>query len=193
MPEQRYIATAPNGWLNVKREPSGAIIALPEFLRVAWESATDGRDHFVVGEGVEAGSKCSVKIGNLKTGNPGYRGPARLEYILSKKELIYQGGRAPAITSSSRPVPIGSHPIQIPDFPHAGGAIYAGQSPYAKSWFYLGRGHALPGSSDRYLHTGTVSDGCITVDPSQWSQLYRYLVLCRSSDGQTVGSVTVVR
>lgn len=192
-PERRYLASASGGWLNVKREPSGVVVALPEFLRVEWEVTIDGRDIFVAREGVEEGHRFSVKSGNLGSGDPGYRGPVNLEFRLGRELLTYPGGQVRAITDGDNPVPLGVHPIQIPDFPHARGATYLGQTPYAKSWFYLGHGHALPGSGDRYLHPGSASAGCITVEPTQWTYLYRYLILCRSSDGRAVGRVTVLR
>lgn len=72
-------------------------------------------------------------------------------------------------------------------------ASLIGTSAYAKSWFYLGHGQAVRDQGDRYLHPGRGSLGCITVDPAGWTQLYRYLILCRSGDGKTVGRVVVVR
>lgn len=193
MPDTRYTVGGMDGWLNVKREPSGAIIAVPEFLRVEFERSSGGRDYFTVLEGVERGKKFSVKAGNLKAGNPGYRAGAALQFNLGREQLTYPGGQIKAITHSRNPIPAGAHPIQIPDFPHELGMGYISESTYAKSWFYLGQGHAVPGNNDRYLHPGSVSAGCITVDPSEWTRLYQYLSLCRSGDGKTVGSVTVVR
>lgn len=73
------------------------------------------------------------------------------------------------------------------------GMGYLGQTPYAKNWFYLGTGNAVPGNNDRYLHTGRVSAGCITVEPASWTALYRHLILSRSGNDKTVGTVTVVR
>jgi hypothetical protein len=182
-----------DGWLNVKREPSGEIVALPEFTKVEVALSQDGRDYFVVQEGVERGSRFSVKAGNLKVGNPGYRTAASLEFSLSREVLTFFGGQIKAITHSRNPIPIGIHPIQMPDFPHRLGGGYMGQSSYSKTWFYLGYGYAVRGSNDRYLHPGSVSAGCITVDPSMWTALYQYLVRCRSGNAKTVGNVVVSR
>ena len=193
MSGNRYVAGGMDGWLNVKREPSGAIVALPELIKVNVTSSQDDRDYFVVQEGPERGNSFSVRAGNLKTGNPGYRGPASLEFSLSRRILIFSGGQVKAFTDSDNPIDIGNHPVQIPDFPHRWGADYMGQSRYAKTWFYLGQGHAIHGSNDRYLHPGTGSAGCITVDPSAWTPLYQYLIRCRSGNGKTVGSVSVTR
>ena len=198
MAEKHYVVGGHDGWLKVKREPSGSVIAIPEYLQVELTASKDGRDSFTILEGVERGKKFSVKTGNLKSGNPGYHGMASLTFNITKGVLTYPGDQVKAITGAGtsngdKPISIGMHPIQIPDFPHNGGMGYLAQSPYAKNWFFLGQGHAMPGGSDRYLHTGTGSLGCITVEPFGWTRLYQYLILCRRGDGETVGMVTVVK
>lgn len=193
MAEKKYVVGGMDGWLNVKREPSGEIIALPEYLRVEMTSSANGRDYFTVLEGPERTKKFSVISGNLRAGEPGYRGPASLQFSLSQRTLTYSGGRATAFTHNSNPIGIGTHPIQIPDFPHSLGAGYMGTTSYAKNWFYLGTGNAFPGNNDRYLHPGSVSAGCVTVEPRDWTALYKYLILCRSGNGTTVGTITVTR
>ncbi len=193
MSVKRYAVGGTDGWLNIKREPSGTVVAIPEYLRVDHERASEGRDHFRPTEGVERGKAFSVKTGNLKAGDPGYRPPAALQFDLRRGVLVFPGGQARAITSARNPIAVGQHPIALPDFPHDAGSAYMSHSPYAKTWFYLGQGHAVPGRDDRYLHPGRVSEGCITVEPADWTWLYRYLILCRSGDGSTLGTVTVVR
>jgi len=193
--DKRYVVGGADGWLNVKRERSGEIIGLPEYLQVEARSSENDRDYFTVLEGVEKNKMFSVKAGNLKIGSPSYRPPARLTFSISKKKLSFPGGEIKAITVSRNPPPLGTIPIQIPDFLHIMGAAYQVHSLYAKTWFHLGQGHAVSGnnSTDRYLHTGLESAGCITVDPASWTRLYQYLILCRGNDGKTVGSVSVVR
>ena len=192
MSRERYVANGTSGWLRVKLEPSGTQISLPEYLRVNYESSAGGRDFFTVREGVHAGRKCSVVAGYLRTGNPGYKPAARLKFSLSRKLLTWAGQEVAAITSRINVIPVGTHPIQIPDFPHSGGANYVSRSEFAKSWFYLGRGNAVALNNDRYLHPGAASAGCITVDANRWTQLYLHLILSRGNDGKTVGTVAVV-
>lgn len=194
MPEKRYVVGGHDGWLNVKREPSGVIVAIPEYLQVELIESKNGRDSFTILEGVERGKKFSVKTGNLKSGDPGYRGMANLKFEITKELLTYSGGQIKAITDKDNPIEAGkSHPIQIPDFPHNGGIGYLARSVYAKNWFYLGVGNAVSGNNDRYLHPGRESAGCITVDALAWTRLYQYLILCRSGDGHAVGKITVLR
>lgn len=190
---KKYIVGGGDGWLNVKRDPSGEIIALPEYLKVELTSIANGREYFTVLEGPERTKKFSVLAGNLRGGNPGYRGPASLVFSLSQRTLTYSGGRATAFSHPDNPIHVGTHPIQILDFPHPHGRNYLGTTPYALNWFYLGHGNAVPGNNDRYLHPGTLSAGCVTVEPRDWNALYRYLILCRSGDGKTVGSIQVTR
>jgi hypothetical protein len=193
MPDIGYIAGGADGWLNVKREPDGQVVAVPQYLSVEIGENRRGREHFVVREGSYRGRACSVVAGNLKFGSPGYRSPARLEFSLSRQLLSFPGGQARAITDTTNPIPEGTHPVQLPDFPHDLGAGYMSQSRFAKTWFYLGRGPAVRGRNDRYLHTGRVSAGCVTVDPSSWTTLFQSLILCRNNDGATHGSIVVVR
>jgi len=192
MSQLGYIANGTSGWLRVKLEPLGTQISLPEFIRVQHERSAGGRDFFTVHEGVHAGKRCSVVGGYLKFGNPGYKPEARLSFSLSRELLSWSGHQIRAITSSLNAVPLGTHPIQIPDFPHTGGAHYMSRSEFSKSWFYLGRGNAVANNNDRYLHPGAVSAGCITVDANRWTELYRHLILCRGNDGKSVGTVAVV-
>ena len=193
MPEKRYVkAASSDGWLLVKPEPVGVNIALPEYLAVELSSSKNGRDYFTVLEGVHAGKSFSVLAGYLQQGNPGYKPAANLHFNIGKQLLNFPGGQVKAITSPQNPITPGSHPIQIPDFPHDLGIPHLAQSPYAKNWFYLGHGAATPGNNDRYLHTGRVSAGCVTVDPASWTVLYRSLILCRSGNGPTVGAINVV-
>ena len=160
-----HVAAVDGGWLNVKREPSGNGVALPDLTKVKVTAAQNGRDYFVMQEGVERDKSFSVKAGNLKAVNPGYRPPANLKFSRSRALLTFSGREVKAITDSSNPIPLGTHPVQMPDFPHRWGEQYLTKSRYAKTWFYLGHGNAVPENNDRYLHTGSVSAGCITVDP----------------------------
>lgn len=188
---QYYIRGDSKGWLLVLREPSKQKISLVEYTLVDVTQSKDGRDFFTALEGPYKDKKFSVKSGNLVKGKAAYKSAASLTFKLSSEELTYNGTTVKAITSASNSIPAGIHPIQIPDFPHTIGRPYLTKSKYALNWFYLRNGVAIPGNDDRYLHTGRVSAGCVTVDPSAWTSLYNYLILCRSGDGKTVGKVKV--
>ena len=135
-----------------------------------------------------------MKQGNLRQGTLTYKPAALIEFSLTAGKVSYAGSSVKAITApGASAIAAGTYPIQIPDFPHELGAGYLPQSRYAKNWFYLGQGAAIRGNNDRYLHTGRVSLGCVTVEPSSWTKLYQYLILCRSGNGKTIGSIVVRR
>lgn len=50
---------------------------------------------------------------------------------LSRELLTFMGGQVKAFTHSRNPIPLGTHPIQIPDFPHGLGEGYIAQSRHA--------------------------------------------------------------
>jgi hypothetical protein len=198
-----YVLPTSDGWLNVRLEPSGQVIAIPEYLAVDLDSTRqDGagkRDYFTILEGVNRSRKASVRWSggksNLSASAFSYRGSANLVLDKRLRKLSYPGGSAQVadLGESLGAVPIanGTHPVQIPDFPHPGGRDYLSRSPYATSWFYLGIGAAVSGNNDRYLHTGRYSAGCITMDASDWTALYKAIIFCRRGNNVDVGTVVV--
>ena len=198
MSENRYVEGDTYGWLKVKLDSTSKIVSLPEYLKVEFKERKEGRDHFEILEGVHKGERASVKAkangqSHLGTPMPTYQSAARVTVDITKKELTYGGKKAGITVHGSKPPKIGTHNIQIPDFPHGLGRGYLGKTKYALSWFFLGRGHATVGTNDRYLHTGSVSAGCVTVDPAKWTDLYKYLILRRARDGMNVGKIHIKR
>jgi hypothetical protein len=116
MGEKRHVIGGTDGWLKVRREPSGQIIALPEYLHVEFSHNKDGRDFFEAVEGSEQGKIFSVRQGNLRRGLPAYKPAARLEFNVTMQKLSFPGGDIRAITADgAAAVPLGTHPVQIPD------------------------------------------------------------------------------
>lgn len=73
MPGKGYVVGDSSGWLRVKSEGSGGVVALPSYLKVDIGEIKNGREHFVVLEGVNAGKRFNSVPGHLKLGNPGDR------------------------------------------------------------------------------------------------------------------------
>lgn len=182
-----------DGWLRIKLEPSGEIISVPEHLQVELTGSADGRDFFTMLEGLHKGRRCSVKTGNLSPAAIPLRKAVRLNFDNSEQMLTHGSLKLYCQAAPSSPIPIGEHPIQLPDFPHHGGRNYMDEARCAKSWFFIGHGSAVKGmaGTDRYLHTGLFSQGCITVDPGDWNAVYELLIKCRSGDGNSVGTLVV--
>lgn len=193
----RYVTTDENGWLRVKLEPAKTVISVHEYLKVAFDRHEAGRDYFKILEGThkDALASVSAKADNsswLASPLPEYKTACLLKFKRSEKLLITPVGIFKAITAESNRIPLGVHPIQLPDFPHKGGRSYITESSKALTWFYLGRGKAVKGNNDRYLHPGTVTAGCVTVtDLAKWNTIYSYLILCRKND-RSVGDLLVV-
>ena len=192
MINKHYIAAAaPDAWVPARPEPSGLgmDVMLPEYLAVESASTLGGREIFTALEGVHAGKSFSLAVGRLRAGNPGWQGPARLSFNIGKQRLNFPGGQVRAKTSPQRPIAPGTHPLHIPDYPHDVGG---GNVSNARSWFFLGRGSPPASGGAGYLNTLRSSEGGITVEAADWPALYQYLILCRNSDGRSVGSVAVV-
>jgi hypothetical protein len=194
-----YVLPRSDGWLLVKPDGGGANFSIPEYLALnLTETKLDGgvkRDFFTIQEGVHKGKKASVRWeankSNLSSSAFTYKSAAILVLNKSTMELTYPGGTAAVADLSSEPIANGIHPVQIPDFPHSGGQSYLDASAYATCWFYLGVGAAVSGVNDRYLHPGRVSAGCITMEKSDWTKIYKAIVVCRRGNNVDVGTVDV--
>jgi hypothetical protein len=81
----------------------------------------------------------------------------------------------------------GLYDIELPDYPHRGGRNYLNQSKRAMTWFRIGHG------SERYLHAGGLSLGCITViETKRWMEIYDALIKSRKGDFISVGTLEVI-
>ena len=138
MPEKRYMVGGADGWLNVKREPSGVVVAIPEYTQAELDDTENGRDHFKVLEGVERGKKFSVKAGNLKPGTPAYRTAANIQFNLTRELITYPGGQIKAVTHARNPIPVGAHPIRYQTFPIPSGPCTWRNHPMRKAGFISG-------------------------------------------------------
>ena len=175
--------------------PSNKIVAVIEYLQVEFTERTGERDYFNILEGVYKGQKASVSQKSASQSHlgkplPTYAGAGAISVDISKRELTYSGITV-SITVEPTALPtVGTHNIQIPDFPHSLGDGYLSKSAYALNWFFLGSGNASAGN-DRYLHCGLASAGCVTVDPDKWTKLYQYLIKRRAGDGKSVGKIKI--
>lgn len=86
----------------------------------------------------------------------------------------------------SKVLPSGKYNIEILDRPHdlhGWDDDYLKMTKYAKSWFRINTK-----KGGYYLHFGTRSEGCITVDGEvpgngdNWNKIYNYLILCRNNN-----------
>jgi len=195
--KQRYIIGGRKGWLKVKLD-QGRIVSLPEYIKVNFLERISNRDKFEILEGVYKGKKASVSARGAETSwlgspMPLYKSAVSLTFKISTSLLKTPIGDIQAVTDSINPIPTGVYPIQLPDFPHDLGESYLDQATKALTWFYLGTGNAVQGKNDRYLHTGLISAGCVTVkEIDKWDRLYKSLIRARALGGKKIGTIKVL-
>jgi len=179
-----------DNWLRVRVEDGGAgarpsylgpaptpgrDISLPYGLKVSLNETTGRRDVIEILEGVNIGVRASVghdpRGQSYLTTKISHR-PAGHAIFKRDAQQLYFGGTGPynAFTGGDfriggqhfTPVPLGMYKLAIPAFPSKQTRNeYAQWATYHKSWFRLG----LDISADRFLHTGMISEGCVTVRP----------------------------
>jgi hypothetical protein len=180
----RYIKAPTDGWLTVLI--NGRRVSLPHMLKVEWHGRESGRDVFTILEGSHKGEKATVKQGNL-TADARHRGPAKVTYFSSTGNLRV-GNRSYKVTMDpARPLPRDTYDLLIPDHPHGLAEGYS--SRFRRVWF------PIPGTAyERYLHVGTVSLGCMAINPVErrdvWEEIFNYLIISRKSD-TAVGTLEV--
>ena len=186
----RFVADEGDGWLPVLLQGQGAKASLPALLHVELVQIDSKREIFTIVEGPYRGRTASVKrksdgSSHLSGGNP-QSGPVKLVYSISRKTLRVRGKSWQTKDYPSTPWTSGFYDAEIPDAPHKGGLNYPDVT-RAKTWFRIGH------QSDRYIHTGRNSLGCITVtEHDRWDELYAILVRARKGDGRSVGTLEVV-
>lgn len=180
-----------NGWLKVKLVDNKSIESLPAYLKVKLEQSVNGREYFTILEGAYRNKSASVKLkdngsSNLISGAQ-HEPMARASYSIAKKIFTLNGKKYATVDYKNAPWEKGLHDIEIPDYPHLGGARYEKQAPRAKTWFRIGH------SGERYLHTGGYSLGCMTIiETTRWREIYDVLIKARKGDFMSVGALEVV-
>jgi len=188
----RFVPDVSRGWMRARIEATATNESLPYTVAVSYTKTERGREYFTILEGAHRGKGASVSLNTngtsrFLTADPRSTG-VRLRFTKSTGalELIGTALRYQTITDPRNPIPNGEWDIEIPDYPHALGASYEDRAQRAKTWFRLGH------SGDRYLHTGRVSAGCVTVSEVQrWDELYARIIGARKGDAVSVGVLEV--
>ena len=164
---------------------------MPQCLKLKLDSIERGREHLTILEGPYRGQTASIK---LKDNGDSYlstdiqhKSMARLKYSISKRKLITDKDEYQATDHPDSPWKKGLYDIEIPDYPHALGGRYEDSAVRAKTWFRIGH------EGERYLHTGRVSLGCITItEVKHWDEIYNKLIKARKGDSISVGVLEIV-
>jgi hypothetical protein len=146
----------------------GAEISLPYYLKVQWSETKHGRDYFQILEGPYKGKKATVK---RKSATESWLvpsltlGPAATVHFSGAEQSISYGSKGPFSAFSGAwdrgtdhftAIPSGHYEINMPDKTRSG---YYRYTKFHKTWFRIGN------FTNRYLHVGVISEGCVTVRP----------------------------
>ncbi len=189
-PIRQYVIDQGDGWLAILPHNSSKKISIPAYLTVTVTQVDRFREYFTILEGPHRGQSASVKKNDdggsfLALENP-HTNPAHLFYSISRKTLTLNRKKYQTTDYPTHPWKKGFYDIEIPDAPHRGGLSYRNIQ-HARTWFRVGH------EGDRYIHTGSLSLGCITVtEHNRWEELYATLIRARKGDGMSVGVLEVI-
>jgi hypothetical protein len=195
----KWTVATGDGWLLVNA--GGSPASVPAHAGVSFVKTENGRDFFTVLEGVLKGQSCDTKTGFLAATNPHLPAARVVCELTTPVEIdgqkfdrsvtvFYRStpggsekkeGPFPAKVDPQNPLPKGTYPLEIQDFPHASNPSYG---EFRTVWFRIGR------SGDKYLHVGRVSAGCVTcaAQGDNWARVYGRLSVARL-DEHTVGTL----
>ncbi|TSC55714.1 MAG: hypothetical protein G01um101418_735 [Parcubacteria group bacterium Gr01-1014_18] len=197
MDVMQYVEEQIHGFLLVKMDGYEKEQSLPAFLKVRLDRREDMRDYFTVMEGWRQGETGSIKLKDNGTsylipGNP-YKGPVRMKYSRSTRNLIVKGTTYLAIEYPGEPWEKGFYDIEIADHPHEGGIKYQDIASKATVWFHIGHERRKGKDEEKYIHTGNGTLGCITLtNKRKWNELYNILIISRLGDSKSIGVLEVV-
>jgi len=187
----QYVPNEGDGWLKAILDRDKSKINLPAFLKVKNEKNDFKREYFLILEGSYRGERASVALRDDGSSQfifgIVHEPMASVRYFISQKTLFLNGKKYKATNYPNSPWRKGVYDIEIPDYPHPGGARHQDKAPRAKTWFRIGH------SGDRYLHAGGYSLGCITIiEISRWAEIYNTLIKARKGDSASVGVLEVI-
>ncbi len=187
----KYVPNEGDGWLKVILQNNGKTEALPAYLKVKINNKNNGREYFTILEGPYRGRIASIELnknGSSQLISNITNMPMVLaSYSISQKILVLNGKKYQATDHPDAPLEKRLYDIEMPDAPHRGGVTYLDKARLAKIWFRIGH------SGSRYLHTGRVSLGCLTIiEVEKWDTLCETLLKARKDDSMSVGILEVI-
>lgn len=195
------IETDAKGWLNVKAA-SGSIISIAKYTRVKYRgyNSDKTRELFTILDWPHANIKASVSAiskNKSRFSSVQFLSPGLITFERDKNRLKYGNSNwIHTATDTNNPIPKGTYNLWLPDYYHDFGEKYLDLATYSTVWFRIGAA-----SSNRYLHVGDVSLGCVSVgekstggtdeDKKKWDDIYKYLVKRRNGN-KFVGKIKVI-
>jgi hypothetical protein len=179
------------GWLNIMLELDKTFVSIPAYTKIKTEKIDNKREYFIPLEGAYRGKLASTKLRDDSSSQfisgVVHEPMANVRYSIFPKTLFLADKKYKATDYPNAPWKKGLYDIEIPDYPHQGGARYQKEAPRAKTWFRIGY------SGARYLHVGGRSLGCLTVvEIARWAEIYNTLIKARKGDFASVGVLEVI-
>jgi len=188
----KYIPDIDNGWFKV-RLANGETASIPAFLKVQSEYIEGGREYIKILEGLYKDRSASVSLDDKNNNNSWLLTDVKHEplinfqYSISKRVLIVNNKKYQTADYAGSQWKKGWYDIELPDYPHKDPRNYVNISSRFKTWFRIGH------EGERYLHTGRVSLGCITItEVEKWNEIYDKLIKARKGDFISVGVLEVI-
>ncbi|EMR5621200.1 hypothetical protein WJW69_004457 [Salmonella enterica] len=212
----------PDGWLTVKRTKTSDTIPIHENVKLLYKGVKDGRTYFTVKSDIDKllDEDISLNSGHAMK-YVSATGPVEEEAILyvlyDKKIPDPQDSQSTqffaklvcnnntiitTVTLTTHnpeygdenftPLPVGTHKIMVPDYPHSAAGYYLREYPGLigyNVWFPI-----KFGNGSRYVHPGQISHGCLTIYTlTSWNSIYDYLITRRTpgTNGKYVGRIIV--
>jgi len=188
----KYIPDIDNGWFKV-RLANGETASIPAFLKVQSEYIEGGREYIKILEGLYKDRSASVSLDDKNNNNSWlltnvkHEPLINFQYSISKRVLIVNNKKYQTADYAGSQWKKGWYDIELPDYPHKDPRNYVNISSRFKTWFRIGH------EGERYLHTGRVSLGCITItEVEKWNEIYDKLIKARKGDFISVGVLEVI-
>lgn len=199
------LETGSDNWLQVRKSSNGVLISIPKYCRVRNTSFSGSgasmRENFTILDWPYVNDVCSVVAlpdSRSRFGNVDYNVGAIATFDNRTKTLMVNPGGivVKAGFDSSHPMQNGEYLISLPDAPHRFGHAYLDRTSFALTWFFINDTDAI----NRYLHAGSVSEGCLTIgvngtdeDIRKWTTISTILSTQRlTSNDAFVGKLVVV-
>lgn len=189
-----YVGLLDKGWMVFIDKKTIALektikISLPYGTKIQLIDRDEKYLYFIAKEGLNAtGVELGISIKNVKylLKDIKYKPSVQLIYSISQKSLQINESKYQATQYEYNILKKGTYKLFLADSPHKDGSHYESITKYAKTWFRLN-------DKDKYLHPGRASAGCITIiELEQWNKIYHQLILARTGDGETIGTVEVI-
>ncbi len=181
-----------SNWCRLKLS-DGTNFYIPNYTKIIHRN-----NEYIISEGRYSGQRLNITE-SLEFGLFDYSDGVDIKYMQNNNQLLIDGFGAINVVCSSRRIKSGTYYVLLPEHP-VNDLIKenyldekAGGSKAANVWFPLLKENGA--RTQRYIHFGTISQGCVTVKfpdhGDDWSLLVKKLLQSRIRNG-VIGTLHVI-